>query len=252
MGALENKKVQVHNLGVVPFEECWTMQAGLFEETIERKRLNKAEGKSIPTENFLLFVEHPNVFTLGKNGSEENLLIPLENLHTIGASYFPINRGGDITYHGPGQIVAYPILDLENFKPDLSIYLRNMEEVVIAVLKDYGIEAGRAEGLTGVWIEPESDENARKICAIGIKTSRWVTMHGLAFNVNTDLKYFDYIVPCGIDDKGVTSMEKELGEQVDLNEVRTKLGEKFELTFEMELVPFNVQSHQSISRNITG
>ncbi len=251
MDSLINKKVSFQDLGLRPFDECWDIQTSLFESILEQKKQNRDHPKS-PTNNYLLFVEHPHVFTLGKNGTADNLLIDLNDLSSINASYFPINRGGDITYHGQGQLVAYPVVDLENFKPDLSYFLRAMEEAVILVLKDYGIGSGRIDGLTGVWLEPENEKKARKICAIGIKTSRWVTMHGLAFNINTDLEYFDYIVPCGIEDKGVTSLEKELGKKVPMEEVKESLKEKFELTFGMELIPFNFKTDRPLVRHTAG
>ena len=230
MGAMKNKNVIFRDLDKMPFDEAWDLQTRFFEEIIEQKKSGSEN-----TSNYLFFVEHPHVYTLGKNGTEKNLLIALDKLHTIQASYFPINRGGDITYHGPGQIVAYPVFDLENFEADLTIYLRSLEEAVIETLKEYGLASGRIDGLTGVWIEPDS-ERARKICAIGIKTSRWVSMHGLAFNVNSDLKYFDYIVPCGIEDKGVTSLDKELGRKVDMEEAKKILMDKFESIFGLKLL----------------
>lgn len=238
MGTIKNRKTVFHDLGIRSFEDTWELQTRHFEKIIAQKR----SGDEF-TENHLFFVEHPHVFTLGKNGSEENLLVPLNELDKIDASYFPINRGGDITYHGPGQIVVYPVLDLENFEPDLSIYLRSMEEAVIETLKSYGIESSRYEGLTGVWLEPDT-ERARKICAIGIKTSRWVSMHGLAFNINTNLDYFNYIVPCGIDDKGVTSLQKELGRHVDMDEVKKILLKNFEMIFGMEFLQESKAANQ--------
>jgi lipoyl(octanoyl) transferase len=189
-----------------------------------------------PTENFLIFCEHPHVFTLGKSGDEANLKIKKENLHTIQASYVHTNRGGDITYHGPGQIVGYPVIDLENFFTDIHQYMRLLEEAVIQTLNEFGISSGRIPGLTGVWLDPDHESRARKICALGVKTSRWVAMHGFAFNVNADLNYFDYIVPCGIDDKAVTSMEFELGKKQDMKAVEEILKTKLAHLFEMELV----------------
>ncbi len=176
------------------------------------------------------------MFTLGKSGEEKNLLIKPEDLHTIQATYYPINRGGDITYHGPGQIVAYPVIDLENFFTDIHRYMRLMEEAVILTLNDYSIAAGRVRGLTGVWLDGDDERAARKICALGVKTSRWVSLHGLAFNVNTDLSYFKYIVPCGIEDKGVTSMQKELGHEINMQEVKGRLRFHLASLFEMELI----------------
>ena len=185
------------------------------------------------TDNYLLFCEHPHVFTLGKSGNEHNLLIKKEDLASISASYYPINRGGDITYHGPGQLVGYPIIDLENFFTDIHKYMRLLEEAVIQTLLEFGISAGRIDGLTGVWIDHDRGSQARKICALGVKTSRWVTMHGFALNVNTELQYFNYIVPCGINDKAVTSMSQELGQEVDIAAVKKNLKEKIREQFGM-------------------
>jgi lipoyl(octanoyl) transferase len=182
-----------------------------------------------------LFVEHPHVYTLGKSGDENHLLIRNEDLYKIDASFYHINRGGDITYHGPGQIVGYPIIDLENFFTDIHKYMRLLEESIILTLADYEISAGRIEGLTGVWIDFENKMKARKVCALGVKTSRWVTMHGFALNVNTDLKYFDHIVPCGIKDKDVTSLSRELGYELELDEVAEKIKNNIATLFEMEL-----------------
>lgn len=183
---------------------------------------NLAEANVSTTPNFLLFCEHPHVYTLGKSGDESHLLMQESFLHTIGASFFKINRGGDITYHGPGQLVGYPIFDLENFFTDIHLYLRMLEEAIMRTCAHYGLMAGRIEGLTGVWIDPESD-NPRKICAFGVKASRWISMHGFALNVNTDLSYFGHIVPCGIATKGVTSLQQELGHEVDLAEVKQRV-----------------------------
>jgi lipoyl(octanoyl) transferase len=189
-----------------------------------------------PTDNYLLFVEHPHVYTLGKSGDENHLLVRHEDLYKIDATFYHINRGGDITYHGPGQIVGYPIIDLENFFTDIHKYMRLLEEAVIITLKDYGISAGRIPGLAGVWIDPADKKKARKVCAMGVKTSRWVTMHGFALNVNTDLKYFDHIVPCGIKDKDVTSLAREIGSEQDINQVAEKLKRNVATLFEMELI----------------
>ena len=187
------------------------------------------------TPNYLIFCEHPNVYTLGKSGNESNLLLPKENLSEINATYVPINRGGDITYHGPGQLVVYPIFDLENFFTDIHVFMRTMEESVILTLKEFGIKGGRLEKLTGVWLDETDPKLARKICAMGVKISRWVTMHGLALNVNPDLNYFNHIVPCGIQDKAVTSMQKELGTVIDINQVKSSLKKSFEKVFELQL-----------------
>ncbi len=218
------------------YKEAWDYQTLLFDQIVEAKIANRTreEADQQPTENHLLFVEHPHVYTLGKSGDEKHLLADQEGLRKIGANYYRINRGGDITYHGPGQIVGYPVIDLENFFTDIHKYLRLLEEAVIRTLAEYNIAGGRIEGLTGVWIDHEGNA-PRKICALGVKTSRWVTMHGFAFNVNTDLSYFGHIVPCGIDDKAVTSMKKELGADQDMTEVEAKLKEHIGGLFAMEL-----------------
>ncbi len=228
-----NKKTQFVRLGLIDYKEAWDYQAEIFNRILSEKAGNRdrAPEAQHPTSNYLIFCEHPHVFTLGKSGNEKNLLIPKENLSTIQATYHHINRGGDITYHGPGQLVGYPVIDMENFFTDIHRYMRYIEEAVIGTLDVYGIAAGRIPGLTGVWISGEGDSDARKICALGVKTSRWVTMHGFALNVNTDLRYFDYIVPCGIQDKAVTSIEKELGKKVDLLEVEEVLKMKLQQQF---------------------
>lgn len=238
MNPIVNRNTKVIDLGLTDFNETWTYQTELFNQILEVKKKNRElpDHEQEPTQNFLIFCEHPHVYTLGKSGDEKNMLIPKEELHTIGASYYPINRGGDITYHGPGQIVAYPVIDMENFFTDIHKYMRLLEEAVIQTLKEYKIESGRITGLTGVWLDPENEQKARKICALGVKTSRWVTMHGLAFNVNSDLTYFDHIVPCGIDDKAVTSLEKETGKRQNMSEVKEILQDKIASLFEMSLV----------------
>lgn len=217
-------EVIFEDLGAIDYEAAWDYQEKLFKETIDRKihnRKDPAHSKPIP--HYLLFCEHPHVYTLGKSGDPKNLLLDEAGLKKHGAQYYPINRGGDITYHGPGQIVGYPILDLDFFFTDIHRYLRSLEEAVIRTLDDYGIKGERLEGLTGVWLEPDQPEKARKICALGVKCSRWVTMHGFAFNVNTNLDYFGHIIPCGIDDKAVTSMENELGAKQDIEMVKKVL-----------------------------
>ncbi|MFZ6014656.1 MAG: lipoyl(octanoyl) transferase LipB [Bacteroidota bacterium] len=236
MNPTPNKKTRFINLGLKDYQEAWDYQVELFEKILTIKSANRAvaEGEQQLTQNHLIFCEHPHVFTLGKSGKEDNLLIKKEDLHTVRASYYHINRGGDITYHGPGQIVGYPVIDLENFFTDIHKYMRLLEEAVIQTLKTFGVAGGRIPGLTGVWIDPENEKEARKICALGVKTSRWVTMHGFAFNINTDLRYFDYIVPCGIDDKAVTSLERELGRPQDLREVEMILQQKIGEQFGME------------------
>jgi lipoyl(octanoyl) transferase len=217
----QNKKVQVVNLNLVPYQEAWDMQERLMTEISEIKLANRdrAQSEINITPNYLLFCQHPHVYTLGKSGDASHLLMREEFLHTINATFFKTNRGGDITYHGPGQLVGYPIFDLENFYTDIHLYLRMLEEAIILTCQDYGLIAGRINGLTGVWVNQESDQ-ARKICAFGVKASRWISMHGFAFNINSDLSYFSHIVPCGISEKGVTSLSHELG--VGVNEIEVK------------------------------
>lgn len=230
------KPVEFLDLGEVDYKWCWDFQEKYFKESVGAKMHNRKFPDQLKTiNNYLIFCEHPHVYTLGKSGSEDNLLINEAQRAEEGIDYYKINRGGDITYHGPGQIVAYPILDLEQFFTDIHKYLRFLEEAVILTLKDYGIESGRVEEYTGVWIDGNDPLKARKICAMGVKSSRWVTMHGLAFNVNTNLELFENIVPCGIDDKQVTSMEMELGQKVDIDEVKQILRSKLELLFEMDI-----------------
>ncbi|MFM8833321.1 MAG: lipoyl(octanoyl) transferase LipB [Cytophagales bacterium] len=235
MNILKNHNTNLIDLGLIEYQKAWDYQTQLFNRILEIKKENrdKPAQDQHPTPNYLLFCEHPHVFTLGKSGDEKNLLINTQQLADVGATYYHINRGGDITYHGPGQIVVYPIFDLENFFTDIHQYMRLLEESVIQTLKELGIESGRIKGLTGVWLG--EGEQARKICALGVKSSRWVTMHGLAFNVNTNLSYFDYIVPCGIDDKAVTSVAKELGRQVDIASIKSQLSRKLESLFELQL-----------------
>jgi lipoyl(octanoyl) transferase len=231
-----NKKTKFLDLGLIDYKQAWDYQTNLFQSILDIKSANRANETNLPTNNYLLFCEHPHVFTLGKSGDEQNLLIQKEDLHTIEATYYQINRGGDITYHGPGQLVVYPVIDLENFFTDIHKYMRLLEESVIQTLHEFDITAGRIKGLTGVWLGSESETTARKICALGVKTSRWVTLHGLAFNVNSTLEYFDYIVPCGIQDKAVTSLEKEKGSVQDFELVKSILKDKLVNLFEMEIV----------------
>ena len=233
----QHRAVIFRDLGLIDYKEAWDVQEKLFQEVIDRKVANRkrlVEEQESP-KHYLLFCEHPHVFTLGRSGDETNLVIKENDLPSIQATFYKNNRGGDITYHGPGQIVGYPILDLDFFFTDIHKYLRFLEEAVILTLNDYGIKSGRIEGLTGVWLDPEDKVKARKICALGVRCSRWVTMHGFAFNVNTDLSYFNYIIPCGITDKQVTSMEKELARKVDIEEVKFKLKNNilnlFSMTF---------------------
>ena len=225
----QNKSVRFEDLGLMPYRQAWDYQQVLFDEIVAAKILNRdrPESEQFSTKNHLLFCSHPHVYTLGKSGSMDNVLLTDEQLKEKGIEFFKINRGGDITYHGPGQIVGYPVLDLENFFTDIHRYMRSLEEVIIRTLAQYGISAGRFEGYTGVWLDADDPDKARKICAMGVKCSRWVTMHGWAFNVNTDLSYFDYIIPCGIKDKSVTSMEKELGRRVSMGEVQQHLVRAF-------------------------
>jgi lipoyl(octanoyl) transferase len=231
---MKNKKVLVQDWGLLDYQQAWDRQEQVFAETVQAKTLNRNNNTDYPVNNHLIFVEHPHVYTLGKSGKPENLLLDEAGLADKHATYYKINRGGDITYHGPGQIVAYPILDLDNFFTDIHLYLRTLEEAVILTLAEYGIRSGRYDGYTGVWLDADN-ERARKICAMGVRCSRWVTMHGLAFNVNTDLSYFKNIVPCGIDDKDVTSMERELGFKPDIEEVKKKLKLNIGSLFDMEL-----------------
>lgn len=225
--------VRFENLGTIDYQEAWDYQEKLFSETVARKIENRKIEIPVPTENILLFCEHPHVFTLGKSGKESHLLLNEEGLAQNEAKYYKINRGGDITYHGPGQLIAYPIFDLEYFFSDIHKYMRFLEEAVIQTLLEFGIESGRVEGLTGVWIDPNG-KNPRKICAMGVKSSRWVTMHGIGFNVNSNLDYFNFIVPCGIDDKAVTSIEKELGAPVEMQKVQSILKQKLAHIFEYD------------------
>ena len=220
------------------YKACWDYQELLFNQTIQQKILNRnlPITENVVTKNYLLFVEHPNVFTLGKSGNEKNLLLTKAQLSEKKTDYYKINRGGDITYHGPGQIVAYPILDLDHFFTDIHKYLRLLEETIILTLKEYGLESGRIKGETGVWIEADNILKARKICAMGVRCSRWVTMHGWGFNVNSDLNYFNNIIPCGIKDKEVTSLNKELGHQIDVIEIKEKLKCNFLKLFEADFV----------------
>ena len=230
-----NKKVGFQDLGLIDYRKCWDYQEELFAEILVVKSANRKENKTDITQNHLLFCEHPHVYTLGKSGDEKNLLVNEDYLKSRGATFHKINRGGDITYHGPGQIVGYPILDLDNFFTDIHKYLRFLEEAIILTLKEYGLVSERSPGETGVWFDVGTPK-ARKICALGVKSSRWVTMHGFAFNINADLSYFGNIIPCGIVDKQVTSMQKELGREMDMEEVKTKLKSHLVRLFEMKII----------------
>ncbi|PKR82270.1 lipoyl(octanoyl) transferase [Brumimicrobium salinarum] len=215
--------IVVKDLGVIDYKKAWDYQEFLFKSTVDLKIEIRKDLSTDTTKNYLLFCEHPHVYTLGKSGDQSHLLLSEERLTEIQATYYKINRGGDITYHGPGQLVMYPIFDLESyFFTDIHKYMRFLEEAVIRTLAEYNVESGRVKGYTGVWLDGGTDKE-RKICAMGVKSSRWVTMHGIGFNINTDLNYFNYIVPCGIEDKSVTSLKKELGYAVDMNEVKYKL-----------------------------
>lgn len=230
----KNKLVTFQDWGVLDYQQSWDKQEEILTSIVAQKTDNRVTGTENPTSNYLIFVQHPHVYTLGKSGKPENLLLDENGLKEKEATYYKINRGGDITYHGPGQLVGYPILDLENFFTDIHLYLRTLEEAIIQTLAHYEIVAGRYEGYTGVWLDADN-EKARKICAMGVRCSRWVTMHGFAFNVNANLDYFKNIVPCGIDDKDVTSMQRELGRELDMEEVKAVLKGKIAALFEMEL-----------------
>ncbi len=231
-----NKSIQFQDLGLKDYKETWDLQEEIFKKTVAIKVRNRRENAGLSTPNHFLFVSHAHVYTLGKSGDLSNLLLNEEQLKTKGANFYKINRGGDITYHGPGQIVGYPILDLENFFTDIHKYLRLLEETIILTLADYGLEASRSQGETGVWLDVGTPF-ARKICALGVRASRWVTMHGFALNVNTDLGYFDHIIPCGIRGKSVTSLRVELKRnQVHENEVKEKLLKHFLNLFEAQKV----------------
>lgn len=227
--------IHFEDLGEISYQEAWDLQESLLRVNtgIKSASRNSKNPQKLATQHHLLFCEHPHVYTLGKSGKIDHLLLQEPILKEKGIEFFKINRGGDITYHGPGQITGYPIFDLEKFKTDINWYLRTMEEVMIKVLADYGLEGGRIEKATGVWLGVGS-MNPRKICAFGVKASRWVTMHGFAFNVNTDLSYFNHIVPCGIADKGVTSLQQELGSEINMEEVKGKLKKYFAELFEFE------------------
>lgn len=245
---MDKQSVIFRDLGKLDYKTAWDYQESLLQENVRRKTEARSQMSdvgvpssdfglptSINTQHYLLFVEHPPVYTLGKSGNIDNVLLSEENLRARGIDFFRTNRGGDITFHGPQQIVGYPILDLEKFYTDIGKYLRNMEEVIILTLKEYGVEAGRSPGETGVWIDADIKGKERKICAIGVRSSRWITMHGFALNVNTDLDYFNFIIPCGIQGKQVTSLQRELGRDVDFEEVKEKVKQNFEKVFDAEL-----------------
>ncbi|MGZ5134299.1 MAG: lipoyl(octanoyl) transferase LipB [Flavitalea sp.] len=245
---MQLQQVICRDLGVVPYQQAWDYQEKLLNNNVQIKssiresalhqRIPDGPGTELQlrTENFFLLVEHPPVYTLGKSGSEENILIDANERASRGIEYFKTNRGGDITFHGPGQVVGYPIIDLENFYTDIGKYLRNIEEVIIRTLSEYNIKGQRSSGETGVWIDPEVPGMERKICAIGVRCSRWITMHGFAFNVNTDLAYFDHIIPCGIRNKKVTSLKNELGYDIGVAEVKEKIKRNFQKVFNVEMI----------------
>jgi len=234
-------KVLFKDLGInQDYQQTWDFQENLLAETVAVKSQNREKEKSGQsdfelTKNHLLFVEHPHVYTLGKSGHIENMLANEDSLKEIDATFVKTNRGGDITYHGPGQLVGYPIFDLDNFKPDIHLYMRNLEDVIIKTIANYGLKGERSSGETGVWLDV-GKPYARKICAMGVKASRWVTMHGFALNVNSDLKYFEYIIPCGIKDKAVTSMERELNQKLNMEDVKMQTKSSFQEVFDLEII----------------
>lgn len=231
-----NKTVNIQDLGLKDYKDTWDYQEELFKDTLDVKIKNRREATDLETPNYFLFVEHPHVYTLGKSGNISNLLVNEAQLEAKGAKYYKVNRGGDITYHGPGQVVGYPILDLDNFFTDIHKYLRFLEEMIILTLAEYGLKGERSKGETGVWLGVGTPF-ARKICAMGVRASRWITMHGFALNVNADLGYFDNMIPCGIKGKAVTSLNVELGvDKVDEAEVKEKLLKHFAVLFEAELI----------------
>jgi len=241
---MKKQRIIVQDMGILPYQQAWDYQEGLLQKNLAIKsrqlegngeETNSVEVGMKSTSNYLLFVEHPPVYTLGKSGKSENVLLNEGERKERGIEFFHTNRGGDITFHGPGQIVGYPIIDLENFFTDIGRYLRSLEEVIILTLREYGIEAGRSKGETGVWLDPDRVGFERKICAMGVRCSRWITMHGFALNVNTDLSYFGGIVPCGIQNKQVTSIAKELGSEVAMEEVKRKLVRNFGIVFDAEM-----------------
>jgi len=241
---MKKQRIIVQDMGILPYQQAWDYQEGLLQKNLAIKsrqlegngeETNSVEVGMKSTSNYLLFVEHPPVYTLGKSGKSENVLLNEGERKERGIEFFHTNRGGDITFHGPGQIVGYPIIDLENFFTDIGRYLRSLEEVIILTLREYGIEAGRSKGETGVWLDPDRVGFERKICAMGVRCSRWITMHGFALNVNTDLSYFGGIVPCGIQNKQVTSIAKELGSELSMEEVKRKLARNFGIVFDAEM-----------------
>jgi lipoyl(octanoyl) transferase len=247
---MDKQQVIFRDLGNMEYKEAWDYQESLLKENTRKKSLVfsresvvssqdselRTLNSELSTQHYLLFVEHPPVYTLGKSGNIENVLMSEEQLEENGIQFFRTNRGGDITFHGDQQIVGYPILDLEKFYTDIGKYLRNLEEVIIQTMADYGLKGARSSGETGVWLDPHISGRERKICAMGVRTSRWITMHGFAFNVNTDLSYFNNIIPCGIQNKQVTSLEKELGMKIDFEEAKERVKKNFEKVFEVVLM----------------
>lgn len=246
------EKVFFTDLGTMDYKQCWDLQEKVFNQVVSRKLFNRDQDEEarISQQHHLFFVEHPHVYTLGKSGNEDHLLLNEKGLNEKNASYYKINRGGDITYHGPGQLVGYPILDLDCFFTDIHKYLRLLEESIILALEKFGIKGERSKGETGVWIDAEIPERARKICAMGVRCSRWVTMHGFALNVNCELDYFNNIIPCGIRDKSVTSIKKEIGRAVGMDEVKTLVKNHFAELFSCEIVhhPGNNEELKNLSR----
>ena len=235
---MKNNRIVVKDLGVLSYEDSWELQKTIFENIISQKIKNRTLKKKNKTDNYLLIVEHKPIFTIGKSGDTSNLLLDTKQLKSKNIEFKKINRGGDITFHGSGQVVGYPILDLDNFFTDIGQYLRTLEEVIISAIGFFGLKGYRINGETGVWVKDKLNSD-KKICAFGIKASRWVTMHGFALNVNTDLKYFDYIVPCGISDKGVTSLEETLNKKITTKMVKQKIYENFARLFNAELTHIN-------------
>ena len=244
------QQVIFRDLGLIDFKESWDLQEQLLAETLRLKMLNRElqDAEKFPPQHHLLFCEHPHVYTLGKSGDEKHLLADAVSLQKQNAVFYKINRGGDITYHGPGQLVGYPIFDLDFFFNDIHKYLRYLEEAIILTLAEYKIEAGRIDGLTGVWLDANDKIKARKICAFGVRCSRWVTMHGFAFNVNTDLNYFNQIIPCGISDKSVTSLQRELDYKVDINEVKNQVKNHLASLFNFQFATENEEPVLSVQR----
>jgi lipoyl(octanoyl) transferase len=230
--------VHFTDLGTIRYADAFNFQLQLFNQSTATKLKNREKGNSDiqPIADHLIFCEHPHVITLGKSGKDSNLLLDEEQLAKAGIEYYPTTRGGDITYHGPGQIVGYPVIDLEHYFTDAHRYMHYLEELIILTIREYGIEGGRLKGMTGVWLDPDIPHKARKICAMGVKISRWITMHGFALNVNTNLGFFNYIIPCGITGKAVTSLQKELGRQIDMEEVKQKLKDNFSRLFDVKII----------------